>query len=292
VRIAKMGGVLAVILASGLGALSSAGIFLAHRGDPSASPLAGMSLRVLLNFSCLGLTIAMGRDLPSVRSWKTGRGLWLWGVFGSFSLLTYYYAVLMMGPSKATLLNAGSGIFMLALVPVLAGRKISKMHLVLSLISGLGLLLVVSSSYGFPKSGVGIALGLSSGLFSAIAYSLVSGTPTAFRPDEVLVHWGIINLLVMTGMYTIHPWSWPKSHLTWAYMIATGLLMAGTQYLTTVAYQKGPRAKVACLGFLGPLLLILLDVALIGSDFTFLMGIGTTAVLASGVIAPLYLKSQ
>jgi drug/metabolite transporter (DMT)-like permease len=283
----KINPVQAILLACLFNALSGVGIFYARQVEPDFSVMAGVSLRIAASLSCFALPLLWGSGLPKLHSWKTGGELWLWGIFGALTLSSYYYAVTLVGAGLTNMVNAGSGLVLTGLAPILTKQKSVRLHQLAALGCAIGMILLCQSALGHFERPVGLVLALLSGIFSALAYLMVARTGSQHSPETVLVHWTIINFIAAGALVLSIDLIWPKNPNTWSILIATGLLMAWSQYFTASAYQKGSASLVACLTFCGPLLSLVFDLSFFGLPLTQGTLIGAALILTFGLIVPL-----
>ena len=277
----------AILLACFFNAVSGVGIFYARQIEPEFSVLAGVSLRIAASLSCFAIPLLWGSGLPKLHSWKTGGELWLWGIFGALTLGSYYYAVTLVGAGLTNVVNAGSGLVLTGLAPILTKQKSVRLHQLAALGCATGMILLCHSGFGHFEQPFGLVLAAMSGIFSALAYLMVARSGSRHSPETVLVHWTTINFIAAGTLALSTNLVWPENPNTWSILIGTGLLMAWSQYFTASAYQKGSASLVACLTFCGPLLSLLIDLCFFGLPLTQGTLIGAALILTFGLIVPL-----
>jgi drug/metabolite transporter (DMT)-like permease len=280
-------GCAAMLVACIFSALCGAAFFRAVRAEPGVSPLAGILIRVVCNFSCLAWPLLWGAPLPRLRRWQGNRALWCWGVLGVVATTCYYLALPLVGSGLTMFLNAGSGIFVAALGPWLTGQRTARSHWLGALGSCAGLYLLCLAGGGAPGSALGALLALLSGLFGGLAYLLVARRRAAYGPETVTLHWTFVNLLAYLGFVFFYPPRWPGLADTWVLFVAAGLAGAASQFFTALSYQKAPASLAACLCYLSPVLGLALDACLFGLRFGPAELVGAATVLAFGVAMPL-----
>lgn len=285
-------GAVIILIASLLSALSGVGIYYAHKLDPHFSPLAGILLRILANFSCLFVPWVKGLSRPRLHSWHTARDLWLWGIFGVFTLLSYYYSVVFIGAGMATVLSAGGGVLTVCLAPLLTKQRLVPGHVPSAIGCAIGIFLLAQPSVGQVNNSGGSLLAIASGLFSAIAYIMVARTRNLHQTETVLLHWTVINLIVISIVLTLTSIKWPKDWLVWLVLLAPALLMAWSQYFTAMAYQQSQASLIACLSFIGPLLNILIDSCLFRIALSTTGLAGVFVIIVCGFILPVTLTKR
>lgn len=287
-RAAERRGVVAILLACALGCLSGIGIFYAYRFEPSVSPQIGISVRVLSNIFCIVTLALLTREWPLVRSWRSGRVIWMWGLFGALTVVTYYLATTQIGAGRSAILNAGSGLAIAVLAPWIAGQSVSVVHAVGIVGSLFGMGLLSTSSEG-AQAQFGTVLALASGFFAALAYLMVARSRQEFGASEILLHWMIASSVACAALFISIPTVLPQHSVTWIVLIMTGFLMAWAQFFTIRAYQIAPAALVACLSFAGPLFNLLVDIYLFELPISTSGLVGAAMICCCGIAIPLIL---
>ena len=280
-------GSVAILAACILNTVVAAGFSYATRIEPSLSPLSGIFIRVLAGASCVFLPMVWGAEPARLHTWREDLALWLWGLFGVLTVGSYFFAVTMVGAGTATLLNAGSGVFIVALAPLFLRRSSTRQQWLGVLGSVVGLSLLVSARPIELHSGLGLLLGTLSGLFGGIAYLFVARSGARHSPEKIALHWTITNVAVFGIILALVPAQWPQSVRVWILIVAAGLLAAWAKYLTAIAYQRSPAAHIACLSYLGPALSVLLDLWLFHIHFPQTAVAGIILILVFGIFIPL-----
>lgn len=280
-------GLAAILGACVLNVAAASGFFFAHRVDPSFSAGAGIFVRILANFSCLLIPLSQGRALPRLLPWVGNRSLWLWGFFGVLTTGTYYLSIPLIGGGLSLFLNAGSGIFIVALAPLLTGQSSCWLHWLGALGSFSGLFLL-SSGAANPSSALGYLLAIVSGLFGGLALLMVARRARKPYPtDTVMFHWTLVNFVACSGfLFFVSP-TWPAAPGAWVALVLAGFAATASQFLTAYAYQRAPAALVACLTYCGPVLSVAVDAWVFGLPFTTATIFGAGLVLAFGLLLPL-----
>lgn len=279
-------GVIPIILACVINALVGAGFYYAYQIDPGMSAGTGGFIRVLANFSCLLIPLSQGRALPRIRAWHGNRALWLWAFFGVLTTSAYYLSIPLLGAGLSMFLNAGSGIFIVALAPLLAGQRSPLFHWFGVLGSFAGLFLLGQSANGSVPA-VGALLAVLSGLFGGLAMLMVARARKNYSPDSIMFHWTIANCLAYAGYFFFTPPTFPSLALTWGVLVVTGLGAAASQYLTAVSYQRSSASFVACLSYLTPIFSLVIDACIFGFSFSRSAILGAALVLGFGLVLPI-----
>ena len=236
-------------------ALMALSVAEAHRAEPALNTVVASLFRSAVNL--LVLVALVRGDLRAL--WGDGRrSLWMRGLAGAISLLTYFGALAHLGIGEAAFLNQTSAFWVAALAPLVLGERTRPLVWLAVLGSLGGLFLLVEPRGG---DGLGRLLGLGSGLAASVAYLSVRRA-SASNPPTTIVAW-------FTGTATLVCLAWilaaglpmPRSPVAVAALVASGLFATFGQLLMTRAYQLGPAAPVAAAGAAGPLVTTLLGVA-------------------------------
>lgn len=280
-------GIAAILFACALNAYVGAGFFLARQVDTSYSPETGIFLRVLMNLSCFLIPLCFGNPAPRPLRWKGNRSLWAWGMFGVITTTTYYLAFSYTTVGTVNFLNAGSGIFIVALAPILCAQSTPISHWLGVIGSLLGLYLLGSPSSAAFTS-LGSILATVSGLFGGLAMLMVARTRKAYRPETIMFHWTLVNLVAYCLFLSVRSPVWPSEPAAWGYLLSAGLAAAWSQYFMAYSYQRAPASLVACLTYLGPVLSLAVDVIVFKLHYPVTSLLGAGLILGFGCFFPLW----
>lgn len=275
-------GAYCILAACVLNALISA-VFYQARLDPGFSPISGAFIRTCMNLVFVLTFFPRGLKLKPVRK---NKALWLWGLSGCFNSITYFCAIPLAGAGLTNFLNAGSGIFIGALAPILAYQHTSSRQWIGLVCSIGGLYLILNPTHA-PGSLLGPILAIVSGASSGLSYLMIARSRALHSPESVMLHWTVPSLAAYALVLPVFAPTWPQSPNTWLLLICAGCFAACSQYLTARAYLSAPAPLVACLTYLGPVLSIVLDIALFGLSFSLTTWLGCLLVLFFGLMLPL-----
>jgi drug/metabolite transporter (DMT)-like permease len=212
--------------------------------------------------------------------------LWLRGFFGGTSLILSFASIQRIGPGESGFLTSSSGIFVAALGPFVLHQKNRWFDWLAILTAFAGLYLLVDPSPKDPDL-TGRLMGLLAGFLAALAYLMVSRSARSNTPSTVVFYFAFIALLLHILWFTFTGIHWPTSVEVWALTFSAGLLGSIAQFFLTRAYQRAPAARVSQVGYLTPVLGMILSIY--GFDRTppalALMGCGL--ILGAGVILPI-----
>jgi len=207
-------------------------------------PLAHVGLvrgLVACSLSLLGLRYA------KVRGWGKNKPLLiLRGFLGTFSFLLFYYSMFHLPFATAVTIQYMAPIFQVLLAGWFFKEYANKYQWGALGLSLAGLLLLKGFETGL--SGVGLLIGLTSALLSAIAYNLVRGLRGKDHPLLITFYFPLISISLLAPAAPFFEST--AQGFDWGILLLVGLLTHGAQYYMTVAYQGETAANLAPLGYL------------------------------------------
>lgn len=211
--------------------------------------------------------------------------LWLRGLFGTLALMLSFSAITRIGPGESAFLTASSGVFVALLGPWVLGQKNSWPVWLAILGSFAGVALLFKPD-GHSVDLLGRAMGLGSGLLSAMAFLMVARAGRSNTPQSVVFYFCLVAFIVHLGYFWIYGAQWPDKPETWGLLVLIGTLGSGAQYCMTRAYQMAPAALVSAVGYFAPVLSLVWGIVLYqqipGSNAFF----GSGMILLFGVLLP------
>jgi drug/metabolite transporter (DMT)-like permease len=220
----------------------------------------------------LGLALAgFTRLKPVNRWWLIVRGL-----IGATSVYFFYRGITMLGLGKGTVLNYTYPVFAALLAPLMLKEKLSWDVVAAVLVSFLGIALVVNPG---RLNGVGVEelLALLGGVLSGIAVVAIKKLRETDTPYVIYLAQCVFGLLVV-GWPTITS-SFGFSGQIWLILLGVGALATAAQLAMTWAYKHVPATEGSLLGFLVPVLNVLLGVIVFGEKMRVSTVAGSALVL-------------
>jgi len=274
---------------------SAGGLMAVHgfRLVPEASSLSGTLVRVAINLLmalAIQFFILKQRRLP----WGDGSlELWLWGLLGACTIVTYFASMRGIGPGEATLLQGVQGLVVAILAPYVLGQKGGLLSW-LAVLGGLcGITLVLGQESGFAGGHwVGRSLALVSGLCAGAAYLLLSRSKGRHHPASISFYWSFVSLLLTGTLAFATEATLPTSGPSLPWLFAAGIAGSLAQWLTTLAYKFAPAAIVSASSYLVPGLSLLWEVAVDHKRITAWASVGCVLVLACGMALPMLCASR
>jgi drug/metabolite transporter (DMT)-like permease len=220
----------------------------------------------------LGLALAgFTRIKPVNRWWLIVRGL-----IGATSVYFFYRGITMLGLGKGTVLNYTYPVFAALLAPLMLKEKLSWDVVAAVLVSFVGIALVVNPG---RLNGMGVEelLALLGGVLSGIAVVAIKKLRETDTPYVIYLAQCVFGLLVV-GWPTITS-SFGFSGQIWLILLGVGALATAAQLAMTWAYKHVPATEGSLLGFLVPVLNVLLGVIVFGEKMRVSTVAGSLLVL-------------
>jgi drug/metabolite transporter (DMT)-like permease len=183
------------------------------------------------------------------------------GVIGASSVYFFYRGIMMLGLGKGTILNYTYPVFAALLAPLLLKEKLSWDVLAAVVLSFAGIWLVVSPA-SIASIGVEDLLALFGGILSGVAVVAIKKLRETDSPSVIYLAQCVFGLLVV---------GWPTATSSfafagreWLILLGIGALATGAQLAMTWAYKHVPATEGSLLGFLVPVLNVVLGVIVFG----------------------------
>ncbi len=221
----------------------------------------------------LGLALAgFTRIKPVNRWWLIVRGL-----IGATSVYFFYRGITNLGLGKGTVLNYTYPVFAALLAPLMLKEKLSWDVVAAVLVSFVGIALVVNPGR-LDGMGAEELLALLGGVLSGIAVVAIKKLRETDTPYVIYLAQCVFGLLVV-GWPTITS-SFGFSGQIWLILLGVGALATAAQLAMTWAYKHVPATEGSLLGFLVPVLNVLLGVIVFGEKMRVATVAGSVLVLA------------
>jgi len=222
---------------------------------------------VIVGFALAGVT----RLKPVNRWWLIVRGL-----IGATSVYFFFRGITMLGLGKGTVLNYTYPVFAALLAPLMLKEKLSWDVVAAVLVSFLGVALVVNPGR-INAIGVEELLALLGGVLSGIAVVAIKKLRETDTPYVIYLAQCIFGLLVV-GWPTMTS-SFAFGGRIWLILLGVGALATAAQLAMTWAYKHVPATEGSLLGFLVPVLNVLLGVVVFGEKMRVATLAGSALVL-------------
>jgi len=271
---------LSCVLFSAMGAFVNA----VQLREPEVSSFACSFVRLLVNLGILVVSAGFARDLRSL----TGDGrvsLWLRGLFGSISLVTSFAAIKAIGIGESSFLHSSNAFFVALLTPWILGQRNPRVAWIAIAGAMLGLFVLLQPRFDdvYPWGRISAVI---SGLFAALAYLMIARAGTTNSPRAVIFYFCIVGLALHSILFLFVPVSWPQHTASWIQLLGAGIAASVAQVFLTKSWQLAPPALNAAVSYTGPVLSMLVSVALFNNRPDVLGWIGVVIILVCGVWLP------
>lgn len=249
--------------------------------EPMVSAQVGSLARVSINLLVsIALYYAFGRRYPGNSIWgKEKKLLFVWGLLGSLTIISFFCSLSNSGVGSATFLLSTSGVF-LVLIQSLKHRRVPsgiQLRIASVCLIGAGL---VSASDASLFANPGLWWGLISGCAAATAYALVGGQMREESTYSIMFYWSLVNVAVHLVWFSTQTFAWPSIESSWYLLAASGLTAALGQYWVTASFQIQDNAWVGLIGYLGGVFSIVMQVIFLGESFTVLQYLGAAMMMS------------
>lgn len=236
--------------------LMAVGVGWIHQLQPELTTVMTSTLRAGINLICL---LLLSYQQPLALLGDRRPALWLRGLFGAVSLLTYFGALGRVGVGEAAFLVQTSSVWVALLAPLWLGEVTSSRIwvAVLGSLAGAWLLSTSAAQTGTDPD-TGRALGLLCGFVSSMAYLSVSRASRSNSPETIVFYFTATATLLGIVLLAFQPLVWPADYRIWLLFVGVGVLATVAQIYMTRAYQVGPAAQIAAVAQVGPVLTTLL----------------------------------
>ena len=212
--------------------------------------------------------------------------LWLRGLFGGTSLILSFASIHRIGPGESAFLTSSSGIFVAVLSPWVLHQK-NRWTDWLAIVTAFGGLYLLVMPGELTDDLIGRLMGLFAGFLAALAYLMVSRSGQTNSPTTVVFYFAFIALLIHLAWFMSVGIRWPVSLSGWLLTLGAGLLGSVAQFFLTRAYQRAPAARVSAVGFLTPVLGLVISIFWFGKQPVPSAIVGCGLILTAGILLPL-----
>ncbi len=271
--------VAACVLFSAMAVAIKYAVFL----EPGFDIFIGSFLRsaVSLGF-VLGGVIFFGQKNVIIRpTWA----LFLRGVFGSSSLICFFYSVSHIGLTEAAFFQATSAVWVALLAPWVLQKKNPKSAYVAIFGSMVGIYLMYHPSFVIGDI-FGRQIAFANGVLSAFAYLTISRSGNKYSAQTIVFYFSLVATLIHLIGFGLFRFEWPKQATTYALSCFAGVLAYYAQLCMTKAYQLSAAAHVAAVSYLTQILNTIFGFFLFHERLSIVAQIGAILILVFGLSIP------
>lgn len=213
--------------------------------------------------------------------------LLLRGFFGTAGLYTYFITVQHLPLGTAVAIQYLSPIFTAIIAIYILKERVLPYQWIFFAVSFAGVLLIkgVDTRISWPLLGIGI----SSSIFSALAYNMIRTLKAKEHPLVVVLHFQMFGAI--TGLiFTLFNWEMPIG-IDWVYLLLLGAFTQLGQVNLTRAFQAENAAKVSIIQYSGIIYALIFGWFLYGETHGWFEVAGIVLVIA-GVLLNILFSSK
>ena len=195
------------------------------------------------------------------------------------AFLCHYYAVTRMPLADAIAISLSAPLFVTAMSGIFLGEPADLRRKIALVVGFIGVVVVVQPTGDVDWIGVGAAL-LGSVLFAVLA--IQNRYMSATESTELLVFYGALGFLIVTGVSMPQVWTPPTSQGI-VLMLTLGLVSLSAQFCITHAYRFAPVYVIAPIEYVVILWAVFYGWLLFADLPTTAMLLGSAVVIGSGI---------
>lgn len=267
-------GVLCMILACLLFAVMGASVKIALREVPIYQ---AVFFRSIISAFIIGGLILFTRSsfIGNNPLLLSGRGL-----AGFIALNLNFYTIAKISLGDATILNQTSPLFVALFSALFLGERLSKKGMLLSLVSFVGVALIVKPSFSHYNHAA--LAGLLGGMVAALAYISISRLHGSDSSLTMAFYFTAISS-ILSAPFMLHRAVLPSPR-AWFCLILAGLTGTFAQLLLTYAYKNEPASRVAPFSYVAVIFSFGFGIALFGEIPDLYSVLGSGIVIASCIV--------
>jgi len=196
------------------------------------------------------------------------------GIFGTGAICLFFLSLQKLPLATSVVLQNLSPIFQLLITAWITHEVVAKKQWFYFLLCFVGIIFV--RGFDTQISGIGMACGIGSAIFSSFAQQMIRKTERKEDPHLILFYFSAISLLFVTPLW-FQTWVLPHG-MDFFYFILMGLSSFFGQMFLTRAIQNGRTQEVGQYGFLQTLFALILGVLIFNEM------VGLSAILGIGII--------
>ena len=221
-----------------------------------------------------------------VSVWGTNKKvLILRGTVGAIALVTYFGLLQQIPLATAATLLYMAPIFTAILGIFLVKEKVAPVQWLFFLVSFIGV--VVITGFDTRISFFHLLLGVSSTVFSGLAYNFIRILKTSEHPLVIIFYFPLVTLPI-AGTWSSQVWVQPVGW-DWLFLILVGLFTQVAQFFMTKSYQTEELSKVSIINYTGIIYVLGFGWVFFGEHFNLMTYLGMGLVLV-GVISNVLFK--
>ncbi|GAB4152255.1 MAG: DMT family transporter [Planctomycetota bacterium] len=212
------------------------------------------------------------------------------GLFGFLGLVTYFFAIQHLDSlGDAVMLTYTNPIFVALLAPFMLKEKARPVRFLIILLSFAGMLMIVKPD--FELNSVFSLIGLSSGIFTALAYIYIRKATASDSSLTIMLYLPLVSVAV-TGPYVLvksgvsavlGSFAW----ITWEellLLLAVGLLSTVAQLFLTVGFKYETASRATIYNYTAPVFAMALDLVIYLNRPDIWSFVGSAIIILSAIV--------
>lgn len=237
----------------------------------------------------ISITIVRAKKIPFFGNNK--KWLLIRGLAGATGLTLFFFTLTHLPMAIATVIQYMSPIFTVVFAIYLNKQRVAPIQWLFFLISILGVL-VISLGKGSIDNfdPIWIILGLTSAVFSGIAYNAIIKCTTTDEPVTVVMYFPLVATPIMLVAMLIQGYVYPQG-IEWILLLAVGVLTQIAQISMTRAFNSESASKVSPVKYFGAIYAVLIGFFVFDETLSLYATAGIILVLL-GVLLNTFFKSK
>lgn len=237
----------------------------------------------------ISITIVRAKKIPFFGNNK--KWLLIRGLAGATGLTLFFFTLTHLPMAIATVIQYMSPIFTVVFAIYLNKQRVAPIQWLFFLISILGVL-VISLGKGSIDNfdPIWIILGLTSAVFSGIAYNAIIKCTTTDEPVTVVMYFPLVAAPIMLVAMLIQGYVYPQG-IEWILLLAVGVLTQIAQISMTRAFNSESASKVSPVKYVGAIYAVLIGFFVFDETLSLYATTGIILVLL-GVLLNTFFKSK
>ena len=211
--------------------------------------------------------------------------LGLRGATGAVALILYFYTLQKIPLASAVTIQYMSPIFTTILGIFIVKERVFPVQWLFFAIAFSGIIFI--EGFDTRISPLLLGLGMTSALFSGLAYNWIRRLNTTEHPLVIVLYFPLVTLPI-ASVYCLFNWVQPQG-IEWLYLIMVGVLTQFAQYFMTKSYQSDELNKVASIKYLGIFFALGFGYLVFNESYSLYVYLGMALVLL-GVLLNLWFK--
>ena len=219
--------------------------------------------------------------LLQIHPWGNNKSALIWrGIFGMISLTAFFFTLQRMPLASAVTIQYLSPIFTIIFATFIVQEKSSKIQYLFFILSFIGVVFI----RGFDQriSTVDLLLGISSALFSGLAYNMIRKSRNSEHPLVVVFYFPLVAFPFIS-VWCLFEWVTPQGS-DYIFLLLTGIFTQMAQYFMTKAYQLEKASTVSSWQYMGLIFSLSIGYFIFNESYPWLALLGML-LMVTGVLA-------